>query len=346
MPTQVLGKLSCRIWCLLTLFVLSSIPCAAQLDRGTITGTVTDTSGAVIPNVKITIRDVATNARYTSATTGSGDYTVPNLPAGRYEITYEAAGLRKLVRSNIVITVSETTRLDVALQVGQSTDTITVNAESGVLQTDSAVAGQMIQNRQLNELPLTFGGGGRDAQNFAIQLAPGVAGSSGTTEINGTPAFSKEVLLDGATITGYRSGDLSQASPSPEALQEFKVETSGMSAEYGKTSGGLFNFVMKSGTNQVHGSLLWEFRNEDLDANTFLGNANGLKTPRDRQLDGGGSVGGPIVIPKIYNGKDKSFFYFALERFYTSGGGASTPNQTVPPPSWYTGDLSNLLTTQ
>ncbi len=156
-----------------------------------------------------------------------------------------------------------------------------MTAEASALQTDSPVTGVVLQNREVNDLPLNFGSGGRDAENFAIQLAPGVAGSASGTEINGTPQFSKEVLLDGATATGYRSGDFYQQSPSPEALQEFKVETSGMSAEYGRTSGGLFNFVMKSGTNQVHGSALFEFRNQDLDANTFLGNFNGHAS-RDR----------------------------------------------------------------
>ncbi|MGO9259505.1 MAG: hypothetical protein ACLQU1_24810, partial [Bryobacteraceae bacterium] len=185
--------------------------------------------------------------------------------------------------------VSETIRVDVTLEVGESKDTITVTADAAVLQTDSAVVGQAVQNRQINELPLTFGSGGRDSENFAIQLAPGVAGSASGTEINGTPQFSKEVLLDGATVTGYRSGDFYQASPSPEGVQEFKVETSGMSAEYGRTSGGLFNYVMKSGANQVHGSAMFEFRNQDLDANTFLGNFNGTARPVDRQLDGGGS---------------------------------------------------------
>ena len=124
------------------------------------------------------------------------------------------------------------------------------------------------------------------------------------------------------------------------------METSGMSAEYGHTSGGLFNFVMKSGTNQVHGSLLFEFRNQDLDANTFLGNFNGQARPIDRQLDGGGSFGGPVRIPKVYNGKDKTFFYFALERFFTAGSASGGPNETVPPPSWLGGDMSNLLTSQ
>ena len=335
-----------KICLLFAAMLLLSSEVYAQLDRGTITGTVTDTSGAVIPAAQITIRNTATNATYQTVTTGAGDYTGLNLPAGRYEVTVQSPGLRKLVRTDVVVNVSEVVRVDAVLEVGRSQETVTVLASAETLHTDSAVTGQVLQNREVNELPLNFGSGGRDAENFAIQLAPGVSGTASGTEINGTPQFSKEVLLDGATATGYRSGDFYQQSPSPEALQEFKVETSGMSAEYGRTSGGLYNFVMKSGTNQVHGSLLFEFRNEDLDANTFLGNANGLPTPRDRQLDGGGSFGGPVYIPKVYNGKDKTFFYFALERFYTAAGGASTANETVPPPSWYTGDISNLLTSQ
>ena len=318
--------------------------CLAQLDRGTLTGTVTDPSGAVVPGTKITLKNRANNATYRAVTTAAGDYTAVNLPAGAYDLTFEASGLKTLVRQGIVVAVSETGRVDVSLQVGQSAETVTVTAEASALQTDSPVTGVVLQNREVNDLPLNFGSGGRDAENFAIQLAPGVAGSASGTEINGTPQFSKEVLLDGATATGYRSGDAYQQSPSPEALQEFKVETSGMSAEYGRTSGGLFNFVMKSGSNQVHGSALFEFRNQDLDANTFLGNFNGTPRAIDRQLDGGGSFGGPVRIPKIYNGKDKTFFYFAMERFYTAGSASGTPNEFVPLPSWYTGNLSNLLT--
>ncbi len=318
--------------------------CFGQLDRGTITGTVTDSSGGVVPGAKITIRNKGTNATYESKTTGSGDYTAVNLPAGIYDVTFAASGLKTLVRSDISVAVSETFRVDAVLPVGQPKETVTVTADAPPLQTDSPVVGVVLQNRIVNELPLNFGSGGRDVENFAIQLAPGVAGSASGTEILGTPQFSKAVLVDGATATGYRSGDAYQQSPSPEAVQEFKVQTTGMSAEYGRTSGGLFNFVMKSGQNQVHGSALFELRNEDLDARTFLARFNGQPVSRDRQLDGGGSFGGPVWIPKIYNGKDKTFFYFALERFYTSGGGASAPNEMLPPPSWYTGNMSNLLT--
>ena len=182
-------KIGMRIAAAVTLL---SVLCFGQLDRGTITGTVTDATGAVIPNTKITIRNSATNSTYQTATTGAGDYTAVNLPSGTYELSFEAPGLKKLVRSRVVVAVSETIRVDASLQVGEAKDTVTVTADAEVLQTDSPVTGQVLQNRQVNELPLNFGSGGRDAENFAIQLAAGVAGSASGTEINGTPQFSKK----------------------------------------------------------------------------------------------------------------------------------------------------------
>ncbi len=317
----------------------------AQLDRGTITGTVTDSSGARIPAVRITARNNATNTTYEAATTSAGEYTVVSLPSGNYDVTFEASGLKKMVRSNVSLAVAQVVRLDTVLQVGDVKETVEVTGQQGALQTENAVTGQVIQNREVVDLPLSFSGG-RNPENFAFQLGAGVSGGAGGAYVNGTSSFGSAVLLDGATATGYRSGDLSQDSPSPEAVQEFTTETSGMSAEYGRAMGGVFNFVMKSGANQVHGTGMFALRNESMDARSFSNNYYNLPKSRDRQNDEGGSFGGPVYIPKIYNGKDKTFFYFAYERFHTSAGGASSPNQMVPPPSWETGDMSDLLTSQ
>ncbi len=339
------SRMTKRIPLILAAIMLVAGQCLAQLDRGTITGIVTDSSGGVVPGARITIKNRGTAATYRTVSTSAGEFTAVNLPSGIYEITFEANGPKRLVRSNVAVVVSEVTRLDASLQVGDTKETVEVTADASLLQTDSAVTGQVIRNRDVTDMPLSFSGS-RNAQNFAFQLVAGVSGSSGTSYINGTPAFSTEILVDGATATGYRSGDFSQQSPSPEALEEFKAETSGMSAEYGRTAGGVFNFVMKSGANQVHGSGLFGLRNESLDARSFTNNYYNLPKTRDRQNDEGGSFGGPVYIPKVYHGKDKTFFYFAYERFHTSGGGASAPNQMVPPPSWLNGDMSNLLTNQ
>ena len=267
--------------------LLLSLPCFAQ-ERGTITGTLSDPSGAVIPGAHITIRNLATNASYESATTSAGEFTAPNLPAARYEITFQAPGLKKLILTEVALSVSQTLRLDEVLQIGATSETVSVTAEPEALQKDNASVGGTLQNQQVIDLPLSFAGG-RNASSFASQLVPGVTGNN----IVGTPNFSKSVLIDGATATGYRSGDISEESPSPEALQEFKVETSGMSAEYGKSSGGVYNFVMKSGANQVHGSGLFEARNEFFNAKGFSSNYFGLPKTRDRQVDGGDVAIGP-----------------------------------------------------
>ncbi len=325
---------------LLAGIVLFSMACFAQ-ERGTITGTLTDPTGAVVPGVRISIRNLANNGAYQSATTSAGEYTAPNLPAGKYEMVFEANGLKRLVQTDVEVGVSQTVRVDATLQIGATAETVSVTAESELLQKDTSSVGQTLQNHQVIDLPLSFAGG-RNASSFAAQLVPGVNGNN----LVGTPNFSKSVLIDGATATGYRSGDISEESPSPEALQEFKVETSGMSAEYGKSSGGVFNFVMKSGANQVHGSGLFEARNEFFNAKPFSSNFFGLPKTRDRQVDGGGGIGGPVYIPKVYNGKDKTFFYFTYERFHTAGGGNTVPNETVPPPNWLNGDMSDLLTNQ
>jgi hypothetical protein len=150
-----------------------------QLDRGTITGTVKDVSGAVVPNTHITIKNTATNATYNTATTGAGDYTAVNLPSGTYQLTFDAPGLKKLVRSNVVVAVSETIRVDASLQVGESRDTVTVTADAEVLQTDSPVVGQVLQNRQVNELPLNFRQRRQGCGKLRHPACPGSSGQRG-----------------------------------------------------------------------------------------------------------------------------------------------------------------------
>jgi hypothetical protein len=191
-------------------------------------------------------------------------------------------------------------------------------------------------------LPLTFNNT-RQPDDFAFKLSPGVAGTSYSSNILGSTAFSKETLLDGASVTVYRSGDFSQMSTSLEALAEFKVQTSGVSAEFGRTQAGVFNYIMKSGSNEVHGSAYGGLRNEALNANTFPNKARGTKRAQDRKQNFAGSFGGPVYIPKVYNGHDRTFFYVAYERFRMRTLGFRAPDRTVPLPEFYEGDLSRLL---
>jgi hypothetical protein len=288
---------------------------------------------------------VDTGTSYHSQTNGAGQYRVPSLPIGSYRVNFEAPGFKSLVRDNIQLSVAQVLAIDAQLQIGNTAETVEVTAEASLLQTETPEVGTVLGSKQVIDLPLGFSGG-RYAENFAYKLTPGVGGDNWTSHINGAPSFSKEVVLDGASATIYISGHMGESSPSMEALEEFKVQTSGMSSEYTRTSGGVFNFVMKSGTNQYHGSGLYQWHNESFDANTFANNFYGRPRRRDRRDNWALSLGGPVGIPKLKTFKDKWFWYAAYEKYNETFGGGGSPTVTMPQPEWYTGNLSSYLTNE
>jgi hypothetical protein len=316
----------------------------AQLNRGSLTGTVTDPTGAVVPGVKITIQNTATNATYETESNAAGQYTMPNLPTGPYQLTFSAPGLKQFVRSGVTLGATEVLRVDATLEVGAVTERIEITAEVPRLQTETPEVGTSLSNRQLVDLPLSFSGS-RHVENFAYKVSPGVSGGTWTSHINGSTSFSKDVLLDGAPTTTYMSGDMSSSSVSVEALQEFKIQTSGVSAEFGRTQTGVFNYIMKSGTNEFHGSAFGALRNEALNANSFANKNRGAKRSLDRKNTWAVSGGGPIFIPKIYDGRNRTFFYLAYERYDQKELTYGAPNTTAPLPEFYDGNLSRLLGT-
>ena len=301
----------------LALFVIgcfaTATVAAAQVNRATISGTVTDSSGAALPGVTVTVTDES-GLTFTAQTNSAGQYTVPSLPVGTYTAKFEMKGFRTFVRDKLTLQVSQTLQLDAELTVGQLTETVSVSGTPQLIQRETSEVGTTVTRDYLTALPLSMGGG-RYPETFAYRLSAGVQGDTWTSRINGSPAFSKEVLLEGASVTTYLAGHFGESSVSMEALQEFKVQTSGLSAEYGRTGGGVFNFVMRSGQNQVHGTGLTTLRNEALNANTFLNNAAERPKARDRQSNYGGSFGGPVVIPGAYNGRNRTFFFVAAEKF-------------------------------
>jgi hypothetical protein len=316
----------------------------AQQDRGTFTGIVSDPSGAVASGIRVKVTNTDTNASYESLTNDAGQYAVPNLPIGVYKLAFQGSAFKTLVRESVTLSVAEVMRIDAKMELGAVTESIEIREGTPLLQTDSPEVGTVLNSRAMINLPLDFSGG-RYAENFAYLLTPGVGGNNWESRINGGAAFSKAVVLDGADATIYIGGQFGESSPSVEAFDEFKVQTSGMSAEYGRTGGGVFNFVMKSGTNQIHGSALGLIHNEWMDANSFVNNYYGNPRQRDRRQDWGGSLGGPVYLPKIYNGKDRTFFYVAYERYKESSAGGGSPTVTVPPDEFWSGNLSRLLTT-
>jgi hypothetical protein len=315
----------------------------AQLDRGALTDTVSDPTGAVVPDVQVRATNEATKAVYETKSSQAGSYTLTNLPFGAYEVLLEATSFKKLVRGGVTIGLAEVLRLDATLEVGAVTESVEVRSEIPRLQSETSEVGTTIREREVFSLPMDWGQGGRAASTFAWELVPGTTGGEYGGTVSGSAAFAKETLLDGAPLATTYTGVMSFSNPSVEAIQEFKVQTAGLSAEYGRTQGGVFNYLLKSGTNTVHGSAFGALRNEDLDSNSFANNAQGKPRALDRQQDYAFSFGGPAYIPKVYDGRNRTFFYVAYERFRERNLGFGAPNITEPIPAFYKGDFSRLL---
>ena len=320
----------------------------SQTDRGTITGTVADPAGALVPGAAVTARNAETGAIHETKTTETGNYTLPSLPAGNYELSVEAAGFSKYVQRGIGVQVVQTARINVKLRVGSTSESVIVTADAPLLRTESAEQSLVITGDTINALPLTFAGGLRSPIAFA-QLAPGTsipAGGNLTMRVNGAPSSTFRVLMDGQDITsGIDASHLSENHPSVEALQEVSLQSSNYSAEFGQAGGGLFNLTSRSGTNRFHGSAYEYLTNEALNAGrpyTNDGKGN-LIRPRARNHNFGFSVGGPVVLPKLYNGQNKTFFFFNHEQFQTRERFVGTFT-TVPTAAYRQGDFSAALT--
>lgn len=334
---------------------LLALTCSAfaQSDRGTLTGTVSDPQGAVVPNAEVKARNAATAAEYVTVATGTGNYTLPQLPAGTYDLTVTAVGFKVYEQKGVTIQSAQSERVDFVLQVGAATERVTVTAEATLLKTENAEQSSNITAERMNQLPLNFAGLGtgnvRNPYVF-MNLTPGAAftatGNTFYVRVNGAPANSETIRVEGMEADNtLQPGSPHQTQVSVEAMQEVSVQTSNFAAEYGQVSGGLFNFTMRSGTNQYHGSLYDYFTNEDLNAGIpFTDSGHGhLLRPPTHKNDFGGSVGGPVRIPKVYDGRNKTFFFFNWESYIqrtTTVGGIFT----VPTDAMRKGDFSSILT--
>ncbi len=305
-------------------------------DRGTITGSVLDSSGAVLPTAKVTLLNPATGQKQTVDTNAEGSYTFLSLTAGRYSVTAEKDGFRKAEASNVQVQVNTTSRLDIRMQLGAVQETIQVEAATPLLQTDRSDLGTIVDNRAIQQLPLFINGGLRSNLAFA-GLAPGVVMSiqsdpdttGGAPRIAGGQANGASLLVDGGESMSERRNDPQMRVVSAEAVEEFKVQTSAYSAEFGRSSNGVLNYTTKSGTNAFHGSFLGQLRHEKLNAKGFFWGTRGESV--QRQHVEATNFGGPVIIPKLYNGRNKTFFFFAGERSraknYTSTNLISLPIQ-------------------
>jgi hypothetical protein len=294
---------------------------------GSISGTVSDPSGALVPGVIITATEVGTEAGTTGKSNSEGQYNLLQLRPGLYIISAETAGFKKLTRSNVRVDVAGRITLDLHLEVGGTSEVVAVTAEAPQLRTEDAQTGEvvdqtMIRNLpQLNRNPLELvqlsgnvsgtGLATNGSSPISSNPAVGSSDSPGNLSIGGGRTGSLDYAVDGQNINSGRGHEvLSNAIPTMESVAEFKVITGGLSAEYGRSSGGIVEVVTRGGTNELHGEGFEFFRNENLNANSWLQNATGGQQTIYKQNIFGGDIGGPVVLPKIYNGRNKTFWYF------------------------------------
>ena len=342
---------------------LSALTAFGQGGTGTITGIVSDPQGAVVPNAAVAAKNADTGQSYTGATSGTGNFAISQLPPGIYELTVKSQGFKTYDHKNMQVQAAVVLNQDVTLEVGQATETITITAEATLLQTETGDLATNITVQSLDNLPIlgigTSNSGSSGVRNpyNMLQLIPGIGNYTANSEmmINGLggPANTTESFrVEGQDATNHLPTGyaVQENQPSSDAIQEVAIQTSNYAAEYGTAGAAVINLTMKSGTNQFHGSIYDYFVNEDLNAGepftvsggpgSTMGGSGGKYRPRNRRNDYGGTIGGPIWIPKVYNGHDRTFFFFNLEHYIESTT-YSFP-LTVPTPAYLGGDFSAI----
>ena len=320
-----------------------------QSNSGNIQGTVSDSTGAALPKATVTVRNLDTGATVSTETTDAGLYSAPNLPPGRYALTVEAPNFKKYVREGVTVPTGTTVTLDIQMQLGMVSENVVVSADASQLESATSDIGSTVQSSLVANLPLEVSGTIRNPVQF-ITLTPGFVGgvandpgsnSSDDFKVNGGQEGGTDVLVDGVSISLVSPNTQWNKGVSTDGVQEFKVLQSNFSAEFGESGDGIVSLTMKSGTNEFHGSVYDYLRNRALDANSWKNNTLGQPKSVNTQNDFGATAGGPIFIPKLYHGQNKSFFFFDYEgfRFRTGGTGVdSFPNE-----AFRKGDFSALL---
>jgi len=315
---------------------------AAQTATGIIQGHVYDASGAAVPEAKMTVENTATGVKLTSTTNNTGFFSQAYLIPGEYKLTTEKTGFDKNVTTDIRVSLQQTIDLNISLKVGQVSTQVDVSANVAQLSTSTSSVATVISQKALVDLPY-----GRNPYSLAT-LVPGVipgGGNSSTPWLGGGRNASSEITIDGGSIivpennvsiqdTGYQ--------PIADTVAEVAVISNSLSAEFGRTGGGVIAVATKSGTNQIHGSLFEYMRNNSLNANSWTNNRNGARKVASQQNQFGGSIGGPVWLGKLYDGRNKTFFFFAEQSQRNRN--AANQNATVPLAAWRAGDFSGLMT--
>ncbi len=312
-------------------------------------GTVTDSTGKVIPSAKITAVETGTGDTHITQTNEQGYYLIEFVRVGTYNITVEQPGFQKVTKAGIQVDINQTVRTDFALQVGAVTQSVTVEAAATAIKTDDATVSDVIASRAVAELPLSF----RDPMELAVTIPTVTLNSNSLTGVppgerfNGAGAreVDNAMSLDGISILNNLVSS-TPTRPMVEAIQEVEVQTGTYSAQYGSYMGVHINSITKSGTNDIHGNLVEFVENNKLDARNFFtlptaANPNGIVPPL-HQNKFGVEFDGPVYIPKLYNGKDKTFFMASYEGYRLVQ--QSTALSTELPPVFFTGNFSSVAT--
>jgi len=317
----------------------------AQANTGSMSGTVTDPNGSTVPGAKVVATNTANGIKAETLTSDAGLYVFPRLPVGTYDVSIEKAGFKKLDRSGIEIRIATRQELDMKLEVGDVQQTVQVTGEAPLLETTSSQRGQSLSRQFMNTLPF-FAGGIRNPRGF-VQYMPGVNQTNTTGEItvSGAGARAQELLIDGASNTNPESGGTSFNFPAAEMFGEFKLLTSTFDAEYGRFGGGVEIYLTKSGTNDFHGTAFLNMRRDIWNANSWAFNAAGRARPKDRFNEQGVGGGGPVWIPHVYDGRNKTFFFMTYSKDKRPVN-TSAALSTVPTALMKQGNFSQLPATQ
>ena len=321
------------------LLVLTFTGAAFGQTGGSITGLISDPAGAVVPNAPVEARNTATGVVFSAATSATGNYVFSAVQAGNYDISATVPGFKKYVRTGITVQQLQTTRVDIALEIGASTESVTVSADASLLKTETGDVSHNVTTQKQDELPMGSIGAIR-VSTQAVLMIPGVNGTLTSISVNGSPSGSERIRIDGLDAT-YTLGNVyySFGAPSVDSLSEVAVQTSNYAAEFGQSTGAVLSYTMRSGTNQFHGSAYDYWSNEAFNA----AGAYSHLDPKTRKNDFGGTAGGPVWIPKIYKGIDKTFFFFSYESLPTT---TTTSNNllTVPTAQYRLGNFSQAET--
>jgi hypothetical protein len=328
---------------LLTLCLASSV--MAQSGRGTLTGTVKDPTGAVAPGTDVVATNMETGVQFTATTTQAGIYRLPYVPPGKYRMTITLAGFKKVVRENIDVAIAQTLTVDFTLEIGQISDSVTVEAGTPLLESSSPEIGTFSTEKEVHTWPIMVDDGTRQLQTFIFKAMPGTEGNGWAGSINGGQQFSHEILIDGVSVGRFdlNGGNTNEFTPTIDAVSEFKLQTGAVSSQYGNTQTGLANFGLKSGTNAYHGSAFWFHQNSALNANSWSANlaapdpATGKAPKATTKLNNWGvTAGGPVV-------KDRTFFFFSFEQNNQANYVPSSSYDASPTADIKRGDFSRLF---